>query len=336
MELGPPIINFQFFNEHGLRVDDAYHPDFDDIGDELLDMYELHEKVIQKLGVEKPTWFIDAESEANQFLDAIGLSNPLPVVLLKEGKLLDKIGMRDLPSTVASCELTNVIFVRKERIEHLLKQYGHDFAIGGLVHEFTHGTAPRLESAALRRYPGDDTTAVLFRLGLSFMSQRGQLGSFMEEGFAEYLNGLYKRRYRDPAAPMISINGPPSADLPRHYSYTLNGSDKPELKAGPDGYAIELIAYCLESIGAMSGEEFIENLITSRHPDTATQAFRKLAWAINTLEPGLYKYLRDLPPDAEAPLLGMNRVLSAISSRAQPCKLNCSGINHKGIAKVAR
>jgi hypothetical protein len=314
METLRPDISFDFYDENGVPTGRDYHPSFNEIAgsgsnSEISEAYELDDKVIKKLAVEKPEWFKSCEVDARKFLSEFDLDVSCPVYLLKEGRLLRQIDIDD-PAVVASYDsFTNRVYVRKKRIDEWRDRYGTDFATSGLVHEMAHGTALPVTNFAVHKFGnGDEDVTVNFRSGWSTNSRQGELGTFYEEAFAKYVAGLYRRRCIDPGASLVSICGNPNLELPPHFNYECSNNGERRMTAGPDGYAIELLAYGVEQKGIMRASDFIRNMFAGRNRDTETEALRVHAWAIEQLEPGLYVYLRGLEYSSENWLEGLRRV----------------------------
>jgi hypothetical protein len=85
------------------------------------------------------------------------------------------------------------------------------------------------------------------------------------------------------------------------------------MTSGPDGYAMELIAWGLEKKGVMSSAEFVNLGIQTRAQETQTVALRGIARAVNAVEPGLYRSLRELQYGREAWQQGLQQVYAAIT-----------------------
>ncbi|MBI3889252.1 hypothetical protein HY312_01585, partial [Candidatus Saccharibacteria bacterium] len=111
-------------------------------------------------------------------------------------------------------------------------------------------------------------------------------GRFFEEGLAEYVASRYRRRMVGDQN-TLGIVSVPSLAIPEYLVQPDHA-----MTSGPDGYAIELLAYGVEKKGIMNAEMFTELLLDTRRNNTRLVALRTFAQVLERLETGLYSKLQ--------------------------------------------
>ena len=256
---------------------------------------ERCERIIDEYSVEKNDIFVAEEDKARKYIESLGFSADAPVFLVND----DPDDLLQIRTEVPSCHAwvesdVRSVFVRQSRLLET-DMYTNPATIGRLlVHEFAHAThhpdrihmhfdAP--ESEVLSADP-----RIMMRNVFTVMKGDRYEGFFYEEGFADYIAGRYYRSLRgDERAIGITSEDIPKEGLPEHFRQV-----DPDKIPGPDGYAMELIAYELERRNIMDADTFVAMLIETRREDTKIGALRAFAQAVNVLEPGLYRYLQAL------------------------------------------
>lgn len=246
---------------------------------------QVHQWMTYYFGQEKSGAFEQQEADARLFMQELGFTN-LPKVHLLNDDPDDDYKFWSKPTVIAQHDaLFSVIYFRNQRLNDL-HMHDNGLVAKTLVHEFVHATRPH--DNYYLQLNSDDAPWYFTRSGFSIQSKREHEGSFYEEAFAEYITSCYTRSLAgDNRA--IGIEGMPGLDLPEY----LQPAD-PAMTAGPDGYAMELIAYGLEKRGLLSTEDFKQLLINTRHLETQAESLRIFAYLVEKLEPGLYTKLRKL------------------------------------------
>ncbi len=315
IELEIPRIDFHFYNERGVRVKADYDPEFEALQEEPKEMWQTNQSILEELGVKKPEWFVRSEASARLFLGSLGLEEVGEVYLLEEGERLDEIGLREPKSTVGIVDnFLGHTMMRMVKAEEWQDRFGEVAVTSALVHEFMHGATPKTSSAYCRKNSEGDID-FSFRSGFDVATPKGDRGLFNEEGMAEFMGGWYRRCAVDPLASVVSIVDFPSPDLPAHYQrIDRTGKVDTSMVEGPDGYAMELLAWGLDRRGIMTREAFVITMLETRRPDTQLAALRSFAENVNVLRPGLYRDLRDLEYSKENWREGCRQVYDVVTA----------------------
>ncbi len=263
---------------------------------------ERQNVTIESYETQKPEWFLAAESDARAFIARLGFSELGYIHLLKD--TLDRVEPgHDVDAFHDS--ITRDIFVSEARIKDILHTDGVIVAASVLVHELAHATAPKPDRITLQQRT-DNSSYWLQRNGWLVSGDRGDRGSFLEEGFCEYVAGLYRRQCVDDRAPLLPAGYAPTQDLPSHLQTSA-------VLAGPDAHTIELIAWGVEAHGIMTTDQFIRKLFESRNVETAPRAMREVIMAIEALSPDLYSYLKNVERSKENWTAARNTVYAAVA-----------------------
>jgi hypothetical protein len=308
-----PVRELQFYDEQGRKCQPEDNPAYQDILEELTEMPAYCRQIDEHLGVDSPRWLGDLERDARRFLGSLGFTNLKPIQLIREGDELEEIGFQKVGETDSVVALTDPfydkIYVRQEKAAEMLRREGPISTGALLVHELAHDTASKIDVLAVQ-LQGDDAI-MLHRSGFGIMDSKGNpQGLFLEEGFAHFMTGWYVRTKKVDSLTVIS-RSEPSMEVPGYYHI----SDELQV-AGPDGYAIELLAYGIEQKGIMPASAFVATMLETRSPDTRTVALRTFAQAIDALRPGLYKNLRELQYSPEQWHAGLSMVHDAVQHPA--------------------
>lgn len=248
--------------------------------------------------------FTESAEEAEKFLLTLGLrSNASFHSISREGREALEVEWQ-----ASYCEVNNQIDLYADKLIETRRNFGSTALRAIFVHECIHATKPR-GSFGLSNFPKGSTRWIQ-RGGFQVLNTSGDVyGGFYEEGFAEYIAGLYTRRENDPTASMISVptDELPPIELPSHY--------RSEAKvAGFDGYAIELLAYGLERKGIAGADTLINAFIASRHKETEASSLRTIARLIDQVKPGLYTELQKLKYGREEWQHGLSLVYEAVTA----------------------
>jgi hypothetical protein len=294
------VVEFRKLSGQKVRSDDQLYAT-------LIAMVRPHftdtkqQEIIQPRAIEKPEWFIAAESDARSFMSSLGFNN-LGEIYFIEGNLDGPLLDQNVDAYHDS--ITRNILASEAKLTNMLQTEGLHCVTSVLVHELTHDTAPKPERIVLQQHT--DSTSYEYRNGWTTSGVKGDRGSFLEEGFCEYVAGLYRRQKTDPDGQLLPINYRPSLELPSHLKTEA-------IVAGPDAHALELMAWAVENRGIMSAELFIGYWFDSRKTETQTRATREIIKVINSLSPELYPYLRDLEYSAENWTMARNAVYKIIT-----------------------
>jgi hypothetical protein len=311
--LPSPNIQFRFFDEHGKEVAESYDPEFATLAAEPLEVRDMHERLIGELCVKKPKWFEESEFIARRFLrQAAGITSWAPSYLLKEDPMLDDIGLREPPTTVAASDpFVGHIMVRYEKMRRHFDRTGLYGVAGTMVHERWHAETP-LKSIDLQKSRDGDIIAS-GRSGLATIGNSDIQGMFFEEGGGVLLQAMCMRKQR--TLSLAVSNEAPPYELPYPYTRISQSEPEDELRiAGPDGYAMELLALGAEQRGITTAHDFVRVLIASRQLSLQPQALKRLPIIINAIRPGLYRQLRMLQYGHEDWQKGLQLVHEAVAA----------------------
>lgn len=280
--------SMEFFSVEGRRVEPDNHAYYRDANNVIGESVIKAEQDATSFGIDHPNWFAEADNSARAFMGSLGFTCLRVMVLYPENEeLLEEYSLTG--STIAIADpFLPYLAVRHKKAEALYQVGGQEMVGALIVHELSHDTTSTLDRIVVRD-KGDGAQWV-YRTGLATVDTRNNVrGDFLEEGFAHYLFGWYRRSLRaDYTMRVLGIAGMPEPVVPDYYLSSVAKT------AGPDGYAIELLAWGLEQHGHMSANDFIGTLLDSRRLETRTVALRAIAQAINKLQPGLYMALSRL------------------------------------------
>lgn len=280
---------YTFSGKNHIRFDDPEG----DLEYQAFDAKEIKavDGMLDTFAIAKSEIFLDQESKARRFISSLGMVATAPIFLVDEDPV-DPIGIRALPTCHAMVDtLVRSAFVRQKRLIDC-DMYSAPETIGKLLaHELAHATY--FGNARHVWYPDGDVYGDqkgYSRNVFSVHSGGKSEGYFYEEAFGEYVGARYLRSVWGDNRPIGIERADILADgLPSHFRQL-----DPEKIPGPDGYAMELIAFELERRGSMSSEAFTQVLFATRHDSTQVGALRTFAQAIESLQPGLYTDLRKL------------------------------------------
>lgn len=309
--LPEPTVQFVYYDEYGRQVDQSYDPLFSELAAEPKEIYEQHQRIIRELAINKPKWVVTAEEIARRFLrQRVGIVSTAPVYLLREDPMLDDIGLSTLPSTVAAVDpFLGHIMAREGKLRDVYDEAGLHGAAGVFVHEGFHAAAP-LGSIALHKTASDEV-ALRFRSGLATDGTKGIQGMFFEESPAVMLQAMCASKKKS-LQPDLCAVATPSLELPPRYAQIQQPEKGKDMRiAGPDGYAMELLAWTAERRSIMPAHEFVWLFLATRWPEHQTQALRQLPKIVNAIRPGLYAELRGLQYGYEEWRKGLELVYEA-------------------------
>jgi hypothetical protein len=283
-------IQFQFYDPHCIEVASSYDPRFRRNEKHFAKQAASVTRMRELLGIEKPDWFIEAEDEARDFVGSHALQNDFAITLLPEKDWKDAVS-NDSTKAI-SYSTTGDIFVNERLITQTHEQAGLPQVGGTLVHELIHSTAT-IDTVTIRKR-SDESYTTSYRSGFGITRGRQRFGAFYEEALATTMDGWFRRTRDNPLAPPVDTNMSPSKTLPTHFQ---NVTAK---VSGPDGHALELIAWGLEKRSIMPASTFIGLALASRRKVTQALALRGFAVAVDCLQPGLYRRLRSVTYGADA------------------------------------
>lgn len=280
---------------------------------------------VMEFAVPKPPWFLTAETRARQFVRGLGLlAAKGQQVILAEVDGLEQSRQifghdSEMYTTDAQCDKYFGVVMRYSLAKQA-QQQGKSLVISAiLAHELVH-SAEYVEKSIAQIYDpvvGDWSISQRAGFHIGEKTASGQViqkGAFFDEGVAEYAAGLLFRRAKDPACNLVSFDELPTAELPNHYLEIQLDKGTP-YAAGPDAYAMELLAWGAQKKGVIAADDFIGALLASHSQDKSTRlkAFRTVASSTDAVKPGLYPYLRDLAYTRENWQNGLTAVYDAVS-----------------------
>jgi hypothetical protein len=308
--LPSPTVEFSFYNEYGSQVDESYEPSFTEVASEPTELYDVYQRVIRELSIDKPKWMIGSEVIARKFLRCtLGIASTTPIFMLQEDGMLDEIGLREPPSTIAMVEpFLGSIIVRGQKLRQVYDDAGLYGVAGVLAHEGFHSEASLRTLALQKEKEGE--VQVRGRWGLGTEGPKGQLGVFAEEGSAVMFQALCMSKSKS-LRPTLPSSVQPTIELPEVYQriHNLGGVER---AAGPDGYAMELLAWSAEQRKIMKAADFMRMIVASRKHEAAIEPLRQLPKVINAIQPGLYARLLHLPYGKEGSQAGLEIVHEAV------------------------
>lgn len=249
---------------------------------------ETQDDVVQTIGkldtvkLPKPAWLLESELSVRRFFGSLGLDNSAELVLMADDEpLLQEYALGD-KIIAGTTHTPHRILVKHDAIHNIRRDNG-DECVGLIIaHEFGHASAPVPAVVGLQECE-DDTSVLYLREGFQVMGKEKTRNAFLEEGFAHYMGGWYRRIQMGDWQRVIGIGSSPTPEVP-HY---LDAGTKSKM-VGRDGYAMELLAWGAERMGVMTANDFVAALLESRSADTRLTALRSITRVINTIRPGLY------------------------------------------------
>jgi hypothetical protein len=281
-------MSHDFFRPSGARYNDPngkWRAYFAERDAQTTNEWQSH---IDRFGVEKNATFVQQEESARDYLKSLGFDISVDVYLVDDDPD-DVVGICEVETTSAIViSEVDGIFIRQSRLCEL-GMYDNPTTIGRLiVHELAHATQSFDRFNIYVGVPKPGTYKEYYRCGFHVSNGRETQGVFYEEGFADFVASRYQRML-DNDNRAIGIDSTPDLALP-YYFQKLD----PEKVPGPDGYAMELIAYGLDRKGIMTPDTFVDLLLDTRRPETQLVALRAFARSVEALEPGLYKMLQTM------------------------------------------
>ncbi len=287
-----PSIEINAFDSRWQRLSQLAAGPQDELRELINDREEQY--CLERHGIEKPEWFTAMERDARKFFGALGFHNLPPLYLLREHEDLEAINLagRDV---LAQAEMFNrYAFVKLGMLENLWQSDGPVKAVSLLVHELSHLTNDH-SYVSVQLGQSDEFSSLRVKSGFVFANDEQGRGVFLEEGFASYISGLYIRSREHDWSP-LTVTGAPTPYVPEHYRYMDDylGRFSGKTVTGPDGYAMEMLVWAVEQVGAMSSRAFFNNLLAVRRKGSEAYAMRNIITAINAVQPGLYEKLSRL------------------------------------------
>ncbi len=184
-----------------------------------------------------------------------------------------------------------------------------------LAHEQAHGSCGHGQCKLM------DGDIFRPRVGFSIsLNETDQLGDFIEEGFADYMAGLYRSKFADQETldkfnPYV-VGKPTSLDV--SVDFEIDGISIPAkyLAIDETGEMVDGVnafpAYAFELICA-ARPKFLEKALAARsNPAMLTQVAKE----INALTPGLYPALRELKYESAEFRSGLEMVINSLGESA--------------------
>lgn len=303
-----PAAEACFYDEAGRRTDYPSTPLHQEYAEAIEGYGAECDAIADDMAIEKPAWFTEAEADARDFIGTLGFEPRHPIHLLGEHKDISEAGFDDELMIAVANPFDNCIFVRAKRMEMVSDRGGETLVASYLVHELAHVAAERIGLIAFKQR-GEEMKAS-FRTG--FITTAGDeltRGTFFEEGFAHFLAGWYRRARDSDYQSVVDVADNPPLVVPSH----LQPPD-PAMTAGPDGYAMELLAWGAQRRSLMSGSGFVSIMLETRRSETQTDALRAFAQTIEAIRPGLYGELSQLQYGKAAWQIGLQAVHRAITA----------------------
>lgn len=144
----------------------------------------------------------------------------------------------------------------------------------------------------------------------------GPVGEFFEEGLAEYTASQYRAQdFNHPNALLsIASNDGTRRKFPiRYFSFEPYPSQRYSISSSIyPAYALELLSEC-------AGTNLYDLMALSRDPNYEVEAKREIVQAIESVEKGLYRKLRDLPYPNESPeyLQAYDEIIALVKSKLE-------------------
>lgn len=195
-----------------------------------------------------------------------------------------------------------------------------------LIHEMAHESSRVRRMFIFSETDPDDNRAhgICLTMGMMAMDltrgSRNVTGNFFEEAFAEIVASRWREAtipgYQDNEAVLFKTYC--GVELPVKY----HSPDRELIEHGPvttnAGYAA-IAAYGVELISDFIGVDIFELMKLARQPATETAAKREIVKIINSVQPGLYKQLRDLKYDDDLGEFeqGLAAIKTAISKQSE-------------------
>jgi hypothetical protein len=315
MRFGPeaPVAELKLYDTHGVPLVETAAPCFDEYVQEINSYSGYCDEVEVVAGIPKPDWFFRAEAQARRFIKSIGFEGLKPFCLLDEqDEVLQDVGFDDEITVALAIPLYDRIFIRARKLEEMRAARGPLKLAAILVHELAHDTTGRINQMALFTKDDPEELSSSFRSGFAICPADGPArGMFLEEGFAHFVSGWFIRSQGDYSR-VVDVVEPLTITVPDHLEPGKEG-----MTAGPDGYAIELLAWGAEQKSLMAASDFIATLLDSRRRDTQTGALRTIARIINQIRPDLYTDLQKLEYGRESWEKGLQLVFDAVTGRAR-------------------
>jgi hypothetical protein len=308
---GAPIA----FNEEEQKKFDAWTSE---LNQSWADEARQEAEVVYRYAQEKPAWFRSAERSARNFVQGLGLTaaKGTRIILtdIPGGELNQRVfNTDDEEKNLSADALYNQrigIIVKAERAAAAYDMWGK-IAIGKLlVHELTHSAEQHGPVHYSWNGEGWDMD---FRQGLMTGDGTTMFGNFFIEAIPEFNAGLYVRRQLDPSCPLAPDTHLPAGSLPYHFT-AYNPPKAQRRLAGPEGYAIELLAKAADRPGMVGAGTFLRSAFDtySTHAPTRLAGLRAFARNIDSVEPGLYPRLRALTYGYDQFREGLQMVDSAV------------------------
>lgn len=172
-----------------------------------------------------------------------------------------------------------------------------------LIHEMAHESSRVRRMFIFSETDSDDnrTHNIYSTIGMKAMNltheSQDETGNFFEEAFAETVASRWREAtipgYQENKALFKTSYG---VELPVKY----HSPNRELIEHGPvvtnAGYAA-IAAYGVELVSDFTGVDIFELMKLARQPATETTAKREIIKTINSVQPGLYKQLRDLKYD---------------------------------------
>lgn len=194
--------------------------------------------------------------------------------------------------------------VKVHRDQQLERENGVEVSESFGVHEIAHATG---DSRLRFSYKGSDISELVLRSGFG-LSRAGidgkeERNTFLEEGFAELMRGLYVHKFLNRPngfGAETARRNEAFSELPRKYDITNQGEASPFGASSLAAYSVELLI--------MTDPSIVCSLVEAR---SSPAALRDLYRKINTIDKGLVGSLRKLSYSSQDFGKGLGRVAAA-------------------------
>ncbi len=264
------------------------------------------EKLKQYHVSQKPDWFLRSERAARRFVRDMGITaaKGTAIYLLNPYTPEEYVDVFGSENYVA-CHTPGIGVLAPILTMELYYETGGTVGVAStLVHELMHSAEQDVQTVAhFYDHASRENLGLNSRQGL-IQNLRGEhRGTFLQEGLANVMAGLYVRRTFDPSAELSSIEEMPSAERPSFYLEGLSSkSNGEEYGAGYDAHCLDMISWKAWKIGRMATKSaFLEVMLDTHSPDDAVrlQALRSMPQVMNAVDPFLYPMLRRVDYDVK-------------------------------------
>jgi len=191
--------------------------------------------------------------------------------------------------------------------------------VGHFVHEFSHATKAATRKIILFINGTSLECGISSGMEVSDLHKDSYTrNSFFEEALAEGMAGRWRMQYDGNRYVEVKLRVSPQLDTKSELSARYISMDHPatgheDMDEEPHSYSES--AFCASGIDELSeyiGQDLYQLMIDARDPEKEAVSRRRLTQIIESVEPGLYKKLRDLSYSRENFIRGQTLIHEAI------------------------